>query len=128
MSINKYFAHVKIPVQVLNSIKLACCRRPQELPVSPSETLIQLTDTYHQMSLSPGGAFLLNFQTELKFDKISKYLVKLTKLCINKHFAHVKSLQLVLNPINLACCVSQKDTCYSFRNSDSNDRGANNLH
>ena len=60
------------------------------------------------MSLSSvgGGAFLPNFQTKLKFDNMSIYSLKLTKLSINKHFAGVKSLHIVLNPINLACCGS----------------------
>ena len=53
-----------------------------------------------------GGAFLPNFQTKLKFDKMSIYSLKLTKLCINKHFAGVKALHIVLNPINLVCCGS----------------------
>ena len=52
------------------------------------------------------GAFLPNFKTKLKFDKMSIYSLKLTKLCINKHFAGVKALHIVLNPINLACCGS----------------------
>ena len=56
-----------------------------------------------------GEAFLPNFQTKLKYDKISIYLVKITELCINKYFIHVKTLHVVLNPIKLACCGSQKD-------------------
>ena len=55
-----------------------------------------------------GGTFLPNFETKLKFDKMSIYSVKLIELCINKHFAGVKALHIVLNPINLACCGSQK--------------------
>ena len=39
---------------------------------------------------------------------MSIYSVKLTELCINKHFADVRVLYIVLNPINLACCGSQK--------------------
>ena len=39
---------------------------------------------------------------------MSIYSVKLTELCTNKHFADVKALHIVLNPINLACCGSQK--------------------
>ena len=57
------------------------------------------------MSLS-GGAFLPNFQTKLKFDKMSIYSLKLTKLCMNKHFAGVKAFDIVLNPINVVCCGS----------------------
>ena len=45
-----------------------------------------------------GGAFLPNFQTKLKFDKMSIYSLKLTKLCINKYFAGVKSLHNSLKP------------------------------
>ena len=44
--------------------------------------------------------------SKLKFDKMSIYSLKLTKLCINKHFAGVKALHIVLNPINLVCCGS----------------------
>ena len=53
-----------------------------------------------------GRAFLPNFQTKLKFDKMSIYSLKLTKLCMNKHFAGVKALDIVLNPINVVCCGS----------------------
>ena len=53
-----------------------------------------------------GGAFLPNFQTKLKFDKMSIYSLKLTKMCMNKHFAGVKTLDIVLNPINVVCCGS----------------------
>ena len=76
------------------------------------------------MSLSwGGGTFLPNFQTKLKYDKISVYLVKITELCINKYFTHVKTLDIVLNPINLAYCGSQKDIPVTpSRTADSNDR------
>ena len=53
-----------------------------------------------------GGAFLPNLQTKLKFDKMSIYILKLTKLCMNKQFAGVKALDIVLNPINVVCCGS----------------------
>ena len=55
-----------------------------------------------------GGLFFQTLKKKLKFDKMSIYSVKLAKLCINKHFAGVKALHIVLNPINLACCGSQK--------------------
>ena len=44
------------------------------------------------------GTFLPNFQTKLKFDKMSIYSLELTKLCINKHFAGVKALHNSLKP------------------------------
>ena len=68
--------------------------------------MTDLTYFSPDVTVCGGGAFLPNFQTKLKFDKMSIYSLKLTKLCINKHFAGVKALHIVLNPINLACCGS----------------------
>ena len=57
----------------------------------------------------PRGAFLPNFQSKLKFDKIHIYSLKITKLCINKYFVHVKTPYLFLNPKKLPCCGSPKE-------------------
>ena len=56
-----------------------------------------------------GGAFLPNFQTKFKFDKIYIYSHKVTELSINKHFACVKIPYLVWNHNKLVCCGSPKE-------------------
>ena len=52
-----------------------------------------------------GGGFSAKL-SKLKFGKMSIYSLKLTKLCMNKHFACIKALDIVLNPINVVCCGS----------------------
>ena len=76
LCINKHFADVKALHIVLNPINLACCGSQKHIPVTPSGTLTQMTDLRYfspDVTVWGGGAFLPNFQTKLKFDKIYIY-------------------------------------------------------
>ena len=66
-----------------------------------------------------GGAFLPNFQTKLKFYKINIYIY----IYWHKYTLWTyKTPYIVWNPTNLPVVGAQNKTCYSFRNSESNDR------
>ena len=112
MCTNKDFAHVKTSYLAWNPNELACCGNQKEVPVAPSGSLTQMTELRYlsaDVSVSGGGAFPPIFQTKLKFDKIYIFSLKLTELCINKDFAHIKTPYLAWNPNEIACCGSPKE-------------------
>ena len=76
LCINKHFAGIKALYIVLNPINLACCGSQKHIPVTPSGTQTQMTDLRYfspDVTVLGRGAFLSNFQTKLKFDKIYIY-------------------------------------------------------